>query len=177
MSITQQHTQEQISRAYVVAVAGVAGVNLANVREHDYGVDGTFRPIIITQNVKGETIRLENGFSVDFQIKSCVSSVQTPTHIKYDCEADAYNKLILQNSAQGAAPILLLVLSLPREQNKWLWITERALRVRNACYWFYLTGEQTTNRRKKRIDIPRTQLFTPTQLSDIIDRIQLGGTP
>jgi hypothetical protein len=38
--ITIQHTEEQLSRAYVTAVAGYAGINLMAERSHDYGVDG-----------------------------------------------------------------------------------------------------------------------------------------
>ena len=177
MSITQQHTQEQLSRAYVIAIAGVAGINLSNVREHDYGVDGTFRPVTTSRNLKGETIRSESGFSVDFQLKSCINCEETDAAIKYDCETDTYNKLVMQNGRQGAAPIVLLVLCQPHDQTAWTSVTTEALLIRGGCYWSYLTGETATNVRTKRISIPRLQLFTPDALQDIIDRVNQEGTP
>jgi hypothetical protein len=39
--LTDQHIAESLSRAYVRAIAGRAGLNLA-IREYDYGVDGSF---------------------------------------------------------------------------------------------------------------------------------------
>lgn len=47
MSLTLQHMQECLSLPFVNALAGSAGVNLANVRTHDYGVDGTFLPVVV----------------------------------------------------------------------------------------------------------------------------------
>jgi hypothetical protein len=39
--LTDQHIAETLSRAYICAIAGRAGLNLA-IREYDYGVGGSF---------------------------------------------------------------------------------------------------------------------------------------
>jgi hypothetical protein len=169
MSITQQHTQEQLSRAYVIAVAGVAGINLANVREHDYGVDGTFRSV----SVRGSK-RHESGYAVDFQLKSTIGWEENPTSIIYDCEADTYNNLAIQDGSEGATPCILLVLCLPNALTDWLHIQSECLTLRRSCYWYRITGPETPNTSSRRIHIPKTQLFTSTCLVEIMERVRLG---
>ena len=172
--ITTKHTQEQLSRAYAVAVAGVAGVNIS-VSENDYGVDGTFRSVTIVEDVSGKIERNESGYAVDFQLKSSVNCVETEADIRYDCKAKAYNKIVNQNGLTGTTPCLLLVLCLPKSQNDWLTTTEKNLTVGGGCYWFYLTGVPT--KKQKRLILPRTNLFTPDALQDIMERIQKGQRP
>jgi hypothetical protein len=55
--LTEPHILESLSRAYIRAVAGKAGLNLS-IREYDYGVDGNFDEITIPNNR-----RVESGFS------------------------------------------------------------------------------------------------------------------
>jgi hypothetical protein len=47
--LTDQHIAEALSRAYVRAIAGRAGLNLA-IREYDYGVDGSFDEVVVRQS-------------------------------------------------------------------------------------------------------------------------------
>jgi hypothetical protein len=49
--LTDQHIAEALSRAYVRAIAGRAGLNLA-IREYDYGVDGSFDEVVMRQNCR-----------------------------------------------------------------------------------------------------------------------------
>ena len=174
--ITTEHTQEQLSRAYVIAIAALAGVNLSiREREQDYGVDGTFLPVTTVKNIKGRNEIAETGYAVDFQLKSSVNCTQTGTDIKYDCKAKDYNKLVNRNGLLGTNSCLLLVLCLPASQKDWLTLTGTGLTVGGVCYWFYLTGTPTT--KQKRITIPRTQRFTPETLQGIITRVQKGEKP
>jgi hypothetical protein len=43
-----------LSRAYVRAIAGRAGLNLA-IREYDYGVDSSFDEVVVRQNRRVES--------------------------------------------------------------------------------------------------------------------------
>jgi Domain of unknown function (DUF4365) len=52
--LTDQHIAEALSRAYVRAIAGRAGLNLA-IREYDYGVDGSFDEVVMRQNRRVES--------------------------------------------------------------------------------------------------------------------------
>jgi hypothetical protein len=62
--MTGQHIEEGLSRAYVMAVAARAGVNI-NWREFDYGVDGTFCRV---SNRNGRLT--EDGVALDYQLKA-----------------------------------------------------------------------------------------------------------
>ena len=64
--LTDQHISEALSRAYVRAISGRAGLNLA-IREYDYGVDGSFDEVVVRQSR-----RVESGFSLSFQLKASI---------------------------------------------------------------------------------------------------------
>lgn len=169
--ITEKHTQEQLSKAFATLVAARAGMNLSVDREHDYGIDGTFRPVHIVKEK-----RVETGFPVDFQLKASINCEHQPNHVVYDCEADTYNSLS-DRAAQGGVPSLLLVLSLPHDRAAWLTIDEEKLVLKRCCYWYHITDSQVNNRYSKRILIPRTQLFTVEALTGIAARVALGQQP
>jgi hypothetical protein len=79
--ITDNHIKEALSLAYAHALAGIAGVNLHLGPRHDYGVDGTFRPVKII-----EKRRIEDGFPIDFQLKSTVNWEVLDKNILIDLE-------------------------------------------------------------------------------------------
>ena len=106
--ITRQHTQESLSRAYASIIAGVAGVNLVIGREYDYGVDGEFRTVVR----EGPDL-IEDGHTLDFQLKSTVNWRESSDHIAYPCKLAAYNKLAFRANSSPTRCILIL-LCLPR---------------------------------------------------------------
>lgn len=159
--LTESHTQECLSLAYVHAVTGRAGVNLHVGLRHDYGVDGTFRPVV---NVNGR--RVESGHSVDFQLKASINWEQDGENVAYDLEAKTYNDMV--GRTDSASPLILLLLCLPRDSATWLAGTETELILRHCCYWLKLSGEPTDNARSKRVFIPRANLLTPEAVLKIL---------
>jgi hypothetical protein len=159
--LTESHTQECLSLAYVHAVTGLAGVNLEVKLRHDYGVDGTFRPVV---NSDGR--RVESGHNVDFQLKSSVKWEHDGDAVMYDLEAKTYNDMV--GRAASAIPLILLLLCLPRNSATWLAPTETELILRHCCYWMKLSGEPTDNIATKRIRIPRSNLLTPAAVLAIL---------
>lgn len=87
--ITTQHIEEDLSKAYVMAIGAKAGYSIEMDRPHDYTVDGTFHEIAIIENE-----RSESGYSIDFQLKSCKNCVIEKDFIKYDFDAKTYNYFI-----------------------------------------------------------------------------------
>jgi hypothetical protein len=163
--ITENHTQECLSLAFVHALTGVAGVNLAlgnpnKQRRHDYGIDGTFHP------VSEGSRRLETGFPVDFQMKSTVNWDVSGSDIVYDLEAQTYNDLVGRDPY--AVPCILILLCLPKSPEEWLVGSETEMVLRNCCYWEKLTGEPTENSSTRRIRIPRKNLLTPDGIRQIL---------
>lgn len=159
--LTESHTQECLSLAYVHAVTGRAGVNLLVGSRHDYGVDGTFKPVV---NMNGR--RVESGHPVDFQLKSSVNWEHDGEVVVYDLESKNYNDMV--GRVPSAIPLILLLLCLPRDSSTWLAGTETELVLRHCCYWMRVTGEPTDNSKTKRIRIPRSNLLTPEAVLTIL---------
>ena len=166
--LTDQHIAEALSRAYVRAIAGRAGLNLA-IREYDYGVDGSFDEVIVRQNR-----RVESGFSLSFQLKASTQWQLNSTHIVYDLEAKTYNDLILRRSMRAAIPCILILLALPSDPTQWLMCEESEIRLRGTCYWEYLGGNLTENRSSVRIRIPRSQRLNPESLLTLMENVKTG---
>ena len=169
--LTEQHIAESLSRAYVRAIAGRAGLNLA-IREYDYGVDGSFDEIVVRKNR-----RVESGFSLSFQLKASTQWRLDSDRVIYNLEAKTYNDLILRRSMRAATPCILILLALPSDSGRWLICEESALRLEGACYWEYLSGSLSANRQSVRIKIPRFQRLTPESLLTLIENVKTGEWP
>jgi hypothetical protein len=161
LTITIQHTQETLCRAHVYALAGSAGVNLEIKREFDYGVDGTFNPVIIRGNR-----RVESGFPLDFQAKATVNWELQNGVIVYDLETKNYNDIVSRGPAQTT--MILILLCLPRARETWHEIEAQSTTLRHCCYWTFLSGEVTSNEYTKRIEIPASQFLTPEKLNALL---------
>jgi hypothetical protein len=166
--ITEQHIKEQISLGFVTMVSGKAGVNLIGPGVHDYGVDGTFRYV---GNRGGR--RLESGATVDFQLKATTTAFERQDIIVYDCEARTYNALA--NRAYDTIPLILLVLCLDPQPAEWLSVGHDCTILKRACYWTTVSGPPTTNNSTVRIEIPKNNLFTPDELTAMLDRVIRTG--
>jgi hypothetical protein len=166
--LTDQHIAESLSRAYVRAIAGRAGLNLA-IREYDYGVDGSFDEVVVRQ-----TRRVESGFSLSFQLKASTQWQLEDSHVVYDLEVKTYNDLILRRSMSTATPCILILLALPLDSDRWLICEDTQLRLQGSCYWEYLSGSLSENRTSVRIRIPRSQRLTPESLLTLIDNVKTG---
>jgi hypothetical protein len=166
--LTNQHIAESLSRAYVRAIAGRAGLNLA-VREYDYGVDGSFDEVVVRQNR-----RVESGFSLSFQLKASTQWQLNDDRVVYDLEVKTYNDLILRRSMRTATPCILILLALPSDSMQWLICEETQLRLQGTCYWEYLSGSLSENRQSVRIRIPRSQRLNPESLLTLIENVKIG---
>jgi hypothetical protein len=166
--LTNQHIAESLSRAYVRAIAGRAGLNLA-VREYDYGVDGSFDEVVVRQNR-----RVESGFSLSFQLKASTQWQLNDDRVVYDLDVKTYNDLILRRSMRTATPCILILLALPSDSMQWLICEETQLRLQGTCYWEYLSGSLSENRQSVRIRIPRSQRLNPESLLTLIENVKIG---
>ncbi|MFC5353768.1 DUF4365 domain-containing protein [Azospirillum himalayense] len=160
--ITKQHTQECLSRAFIHAVAGRAGVNFNLGSAFDYGFDGQFRPVKIRNGRRNDS-----GFPLDFQLKATTDWEHDGGFVVYDLEAKTYNDLVGREPAEIGA--VLILLCLPKDEAEWLVFQEDRLELRRCCYWERLVGAPTDNVETKRIRIPRTNLLTVESLNAILD--------
>lgn len=159
--ITLEHAQEAISLAYVHALAGAAGLNLAPPTTFDYGIDGTFHPV---KNVGGRLI--QSAFPVEFQMKSTTVWRHEGDHVVYDLSARAHH--ILTDRERGQAMAILILLCMPLEAVDWVVGSEKHLHLRRCCYWYRPPGPPTQNTATVRIRIPRSQVLTADSLRGIM---------
>jgi len=161
--MTDEHRMEQLSRAYVQAIAAVVGCTCARP-ETDYGSDMTLRQI---GRVGG--IFRPVGRNLDIQLKSTAKATLTADEVIYDLDERAYNIL---RHATHAAPLYLVLFVMPTEQTEWIAQNEDRLELRHCAYWLSLRrAPAVPNTSSVRIHIPRQNQFTPVALMRIMEAI------
>jgi hypothetical protein len=167
--LTEEHTKEDLSRAYVLAVAAKASVivNLNN-RSHDYGIDGSFHKV---SNLKGR--RVESGVTIDFQLKATSRDIIREDYVSITMDASTNNCLAKRYGQPGCNSVILIVLCLPSDSMEWLQLSEDELILRKCCYWSKISAF-TSNLSTCIIEIPRSQMFTPEVLESLLERISIG---
>lgn len=168
MPLPEAHIKERLSISFVEAVAARAGVACRLVTQPEYGTDAQLVKIIQLPNGKFR----DTGHIINCQIKATTTCQLRDDVVVYDLEPDAYNKLA---EWEGNSPCILIVLSLADQPNDWLKISEDGLQLQRCCYWTCITGGTTNNSSKKRISIPRTQIFTPDAVIQLLERLSSQG--
>ena len=170
MSLTRQHTQEDLSLAYILAVAAKAGYDCSSFSRHDYGIDiqlSCVEQIDHTRVPCGPILHIQAKASHNFTISD------DDNHIVYDLKVDVYNMLIRENQD---TPAILVLYCMPSDEDKWLSIYENCTALRNCGYWLSLRGmPDSTNEATQRIIIPKKQRFTDSYLQSIMTRIEGEG--
>lgn len=171
MSLTREHIQEDLSVAYISAVAAKAGYDCGNCQKHDYGVDLEINPIEIGD--EGE--RFTYGMPLRIQAKASQNVVSSREEdITYTLKARNYN--ILARDTGRGPPIILVLYSMPSEDQDWLSISEDHITLKHCGYWISLRGrDRTPNKTSINIQIPRSQVFNEESLKSIMESIQERG--
>lgn len=160
MNITQR--MECFSRAYIQAVAAHAGFQVSVPGVDDDSVDG-----IILSRI-GKRPRLE------FQLKATGQEVLRDDHVAFPLPLKNYDDLRIET----ITPRLLIVVVMPGNKDEWLDQSEDALCLRRCAYWHSMLGQpETTNSTTVTVHLPRSQVFTPGSLVDMMERIQAGAMP
>jgi len=167
--ITKQHRQEQLSRAYVHAVAAHAGL-IFEPATTDYGVDGSIR---VVKGREGNRL-LVCGHSLDVQLKATTDWIVVNEEIVYDVEAKTYNDLVDRFNEPRGTPMVLILMCLPKNEVDWLSITTEQLILRHCCFWFRFGGTRTENNATQRIRVPRSHIFDQTSVGDLLDKVRKG---
>ena len=161
MSITVQHIQENLCRAHISALAGMAGVNHRAEHAHDYGIDGQFAPVV---DRDGRLVT--SGYPLDFQAKATINWDLVNGGIVYDLAVNAYNDMVTREPSETT--LMLILLCLPKSQAEWHEVTNLATTIRHCCYWHIPNGPPSTNVATKRIFIPAANVLTPDVLKALL---------
>lgn len=162
-----QTIEELISTSYVSAIIARSGFSPNSVAK-DYGVDLEVRRIGIHGNK-----RIDLGVMLELQLKASINWEIDDSHIVFDLEADAYNRLIFRRD-NSSIPCALIVCCLPKDEGSWLTVCEDELVIKKCCYYYFIDGMETKNTSSKRIRIPRDQLLTPQAIQNLKNKI-FGG--
>lgn len=170
MDLTSQSRQEDLSKAYILAIAAKAGYDWNVPGQHDVGEDLQIIPVIKRGRNLGKYGRplfIQAKASYDYEIKD--------NYISYDLKTKNYNQLI---DEERYIPLILVLYCMPRNHEDWLYICEDNTILKHCGYWTSLRGcPPTENTEKIRIRIPKNQIFTEASLKEILTRIQDGSPP
>lgn len=166
MDLSQR--KEQFSEAYLRAVAAVAGFALAKPIPDDDSVDYTI-------SARGSA-GLARRPKLDVQLKATAQrGVLQEDDLRFTLTIKNYDDL---RPVDLVAPRVLIVVVLPEELDDWVSQTEQALCLRRCAYWRSLRGEPPTeNSTGVTVSIPRTQVFSPGALQEMMTRINAGTAP
>ncbi len=155
----ESRAQEQFSFAYITAVASLARVQVELRRLDDDGIDGELISDLGTEP------------RIDFQAKSTREEIEHADHIAYPLKVENYAKLIKQT----CAPRILIVTLVPADPGQWLDQNPERLVTKRCAYWTILRGKEPThNRRTIAITIPKTKIFSPENLEELMRRADRG---
>lgn len=169
--LTIDHKKEALGRAYLRAVAAIAGANVT-IPEHDYGIDATFTEV--HQRTENGTFRYVDFNDFKVQLKCTTTLTDAGDDFLYDLEAKTYNDLVLTPNT----PRILVVLRLPDDEGGWMSLTAEQLVIQHCAYWISFRGQPaTTNTATIRVRIPKIKMFSPDGVRGIFQRIREGGLP
>lgn len=149
------------------AIAACAGVS-TSAPNADYGFDGRWHGIDYdSQNHRYS----ENGFSIDYKLKSTVDVLTNETNIVYDLEVKNYRDLIKTNTGM---PRILILYILPRN-SEWVSITDTESVSYKGAWWVSLKDlPNSDNETTVRIRIPIEQQLTPKIISELFGKVKKG---
>ena len=151
--------KEQFSRAYVQAVAAVAGFTYAKHEVDDDSVD---------LQLAASSFHIALAPRVEMQIKCTGGDTLTGTHLIYDLKYKNYCDL----QKETLVPRILVVVLVPKDISEWLSQDEVSLGMSRCGYWLCLQNQaEVTNQTKVRVKIPRGQVFNVSGLQEIMNKV------
>lgn len=152
--------KEALSRVYVKAVAASAGYGTA-----DYDLD---RDSIDLRIQAGGDMRP----ALELQLKATAHLEKShDEYVKFRLGKKNYDDL----RTQTQTPRLLVVLELPKEENKWITVTPDELVVRHRAYWLSLSGyEAIKNQSSITVKIPEQNRFNSGSLHALMEQSRTG---
>lgn len=159
---------EELSLAYVRAVASRAGFAVEEVRRDRDSIDlhiharGSIAGGALHSPVVG--VQLKSTGLSDLDINRFLQE----DAFCFDLKPKNYNDL----SQATLIPRVLVVFLMPKDPELWLTSTEEALTLRRAAYWCSLRGNNVTNNKTSvRVRVPWSQAFDIHGIRDLLARI------
>jgi hypothetical protein len=164
-AMTPEQRKEEISRAYVRAVAARCGFAVSTWSQDQGCVDMSI----------GASSALGAGTledpRIDLQLK-CTSDARHlhEDYIAWQLSRAHYDKL----RARASTPKLLVVLMLPELEGEWMEHSVESLIIRRCAYWFSMSGLPPITTESRTVHLPRHNVFSPEQLKSMMERVSRG---
>lgn len=160
--MTENEQKQQLSMAYVQAVAARAGYSVVRPPVDDDSVD-----IQIRASGRTHPQAPVRSPCVDVQLKSTAQDMLRDDHLAFPLPLKNYNDL----RERSLVPRYLVVLLLPTDTTRWLEQSEESMISRSCAYWTSLLGMgETENLNRVTVRLPRVNLFTVDQLHSLMER-------
>jgi hypothetical protein len=162
LGLSLSHAQEQFSKAFILAVASLAGCSAAVPVPDVDNIDWTLSCRLAPRRPK-----------LDLQVKSTINDSGTTDAISYPLKRTSYDGLILSNLL---TPRLLVLVVVPPAPDTWLSMSREQLVLRRCAYWVSLAGlPASTNETSVTVRVPRANLFGVEALTGLMRTINEGG--
>lgn len=160
--LTENDVKEELSYAYVHAVASRAGFSCEIVRKDRDSIDlhlcarGRLHPGSILMSPQ-----------LDVQVKATVIDPLPDEAFPFRLSRKNYDEL----RQRSMIPRILVVFTMPADPAEWLKLSEEALLLRRCAYWCSLLGApESPNEAYRTMRIDRRRLFTADALRDLMVR-------
>jgi hypothetical protein len=166
--MTPEQQKEEISRAYVHAIAARCGFAVSTWSQDQGCVDMSLGA---GSALGGGTLEDPR---IDLQLK-CTSDASHlhEDHVTWTLSRAHYEKL----RARSSTPKLLVVLVLPELEAEWMVHDAEALIIRRCAYWLPMSGMPPITTESRTVHLPRSHLFSPAQLRSMMERVSRGEPP
>ncbi|MCA9711466.1 MAG: DUF4365 domain-containing protein [Myxococcales bacterium] len=161
--MTPKQQREELSKAYVHAVAGQCGFKLGTWSQDDDCLDVTIGAAGI---LGGGTLA---GPKPDLQLKASTEQGHDHgPHIAWSLSRAHYDKL----RSRSMVPRLLVVLMLPEKLEHAVEHTIEHLLVRRCAYWTSLQGQDAIEggANSTTVHIDKSRVFSPSALAELMER-------
>jgi len=159
---------EELSYAYIHAIASQSGFSFEIIRKDRDSIDATIR-------AKG-TLSSKSKWtspSLDIQAKATTNLTLVDGNFSFSLLMHNYNELKKNRST----PAILVVLFLPEKFEDWLHHTEESLITKKCAYWVSLKDAPDSNNETSiTIHVPKSNVFSPETLTKLLTNISEKGS-
>ena len=168
--MTPQQQREEISKAYLAAVAARCAFKVANWSQDDDCLDAT---IAAAGTLHGGILASPK---LDVQLK-CSNDQRHDQGDRIACSLKRAHYDALR--VLRCTPIILVLVMLPEREEDWVTCSPESLILRRCGYWHSLRGlpELAPEVDSTTIKIPAEKRFSPETLVELMQRIAAGAEP
>jgi hypothetical protein len=162
--VTPNQQREELSKAYVAAVAARCGFKLGTWSQDDDCLDVTIGAAGV---LGGGTLA---GPKLDIQLKASSDPGHVhPEHVSWSLSRQHYDIL----RGKTCSPRILVVLVLPTDEDEWVHHSADSLILRRCAYWESLHGREPIDglEESTTIHIPKTNVFSPSTLQRLMEKV------